>query len=558
MKTSAFHLGFHRDLVLTQLADQGLGARALRSRPTLEGASAAELIAGARALRAAGSLKAKPGLRLASGLLELGLPEEALEVLEDRRVDYAAGENARRLALARALAAAADHKAARAELERAEAAGAAAPGSASLTRALGSPVPVEDALALAAELCGLGLADLAARVLEPHLEAPPPDVLKGAFAVLRLCGPKAAHRLVQALERTFRQEGREASWRSTLTALDGGQDAGVEPEDEGSSARKLLLRACLAEACASARLWPAAIARFDFTGKRWPEPPDSLCELARCVGRDLLDRRPVALAPQDPAPPRIFDLFPYNGEARLLQLKLSEMQGWIERFILVEADETFTGRPKPLYYRSDPQTAAGALTDRITPVVAVKPPGHIAYTWAREFFQKDCGVFGLAGLGRPDDLVILSDADELLEREAAQGFKGEVAAAEMRTFRYFLNCEVVLPTPALKATVTQARLAAAHGWNYLRLGAIRYRRASRLRAAGWHFSSIGDAEWLAYKMQCTAHEEWAYQDETFFARFLTKMRKEGGLGAELAHREIDASFPASIRDSQDALADIIL
>ncbi|HEY5413099.1 MAG TPA: hypothetical protein VIJ94_20495, partial [Caulobacteraceae bacterium] len=211
-----------------------------------------------------------------------------------------------------------------------------------------------------------------------------------------------------------------------------------------------------------------------------------------------------------------------------------------------------------LHYHGDPEAAAGAYAGQVTAVVAPRPPPHIDFTWAREFFQKDCGVLGLEGLCRPDDLVILSDADEILDGVAVQAYDGELASGALRTFRYFLNCEVLSDLPILKATVTRARYAAVFGWNYLRLGAIRYRRADHLKRAGWHFSSIGDPAWLAYKMQCTAHEEWAYQDQSFFARLLPKMKQEGGLGADFARREIDDSFPASIRESREALADFIL
>lgn len=552
MNRSAFRLGFDRDLVRTAIQDADLGARVLALRPGLDGAGPAELIAGGRALRASGALAGKPALRLAQALLDLGLHDEARAILDDPALDTGGRETPRRLALARAQLAGGDLAGARESLTKAEI------GATPLVKAL-SPDRIDAAEAppLAADLLTLGLADLAAEVLVPHLRAPETDILDAAFGVLRLCGPAAALRLLEAMEKSFRQEGREASWRSTLQVLAGGADAGVEEESEGSSRRQLLLRACVAEACAGARLWPAAIRRFDFVGKKWREPPDAMPELARSVGRDLLDRRTVRLLPPGGAAPRTFDIFPYNGEARMLQLKLREMAPWTDGFVLVEADQTFPGQPKPLHFQADPVAAAAELAGRITPVVAGQPPAHIDFTWAREFFQKDCGVLGLQDLARPDDLVILSDADEILDLDAVRGFSGDVAPGHLRTFRYFLNCEFVAEPLRLKTTLTRARFAAVHGWNYLRLGAIRYRRAEHLPAAGWHFSSIGGAEWLAYKMQCTAHEEWNFQDSEFFARFLKKLKK-GGLGDGFVRCDIDDSFPSSVRDSRAALAEFIL
>ena len=465
--------------------------------------------------------------------------------------------------MARAFVAAGRRDAARSALAYALAHGLqarAAEPAAWLAEALG-PGPSDGAPEMAGRLCGLGLPALAADVLRPSLarvrQAGPAaeQLLDAAFGVLRLCDRAEAAELLDAMAPLYRAEGREESLRSTLAVLDGAPDTGVEPESEGSSACQLLLRACLAEACAAARNWPAAIRRFDFAGRKWREPDDGLCELARCVGRDLLDRSTIRL--KEPGGPKsIFDLFPYNGEAGMLQMKLAEMAGWTQRFVLVEADETFPGRPKALHFQADPAAAAGPFADLITPVVVPRPPAHIDYTWAREFFQKDCSVLGLDGLAAPDDIVILSDTDEILARAAVEDFSGDVASGALRTFKFYLNCELVSPTPQLKATVTRACQAAAHGWNYLRLGAIRYRRAEHLPDAGWHFTNIGDPQWLAYKMQCTAHEEWSYMDQSYFERKLPKMRR--ALGPGFVRREIDESFPASIRESRAALADFIL
>ena len=563
MIKSPFRYAFERDLCRTALEDPDLGARVLAERPRLEGAGQPELIAGGRAARAAGPIPAKLAIRLAGGLLDLGAWEEALQVLEDPSTDFTGRDAPRSYLMARAFAAAGRREAARSSLTHALGSGLASKSvepATWLAEALGAE-PSDSAPELSGQLCALALPGLAADILRPGLArageagAAAEPLLEAAFGVLRLCGRADAIRLLDAMQPLYQAEGREPSLQSTLAVLEGGADAGVEPESESSSARQLLLRACLAEACAAAHNWPAAIRRFDYAGKKWREHPDSLCELARCVGRDLLDGAGIRLTASGGAR-RIVDLFPYNGEAAMLQMRLLETGDWIDSFVLVEADETFPGRPKALHFRDDPAAAAGPYADRITPIVAPKPPSHIDYTWAREFFQKDCSVLGLDGLCGPDDLVILSDVDEILSRAAFEGFQGDVASGALRTFRIFLNCELVTPTPQLKTAVTHARQAAAHGWNYLRLGAIRFRRGEHLPNAGWHFSSIGTPEWLAYKMQCTAHEEWSYMDTDFFEKYLPKMRR--ALGPGFQRCEIDDSFPACIRERRDDLADFIL
>src|SRR5665213_2475039 len=104
MIKSAFRHGFDRDLRRTALEDPTLGPRLLAERPGLEGLAPAGFVAAARAARAAGPIGSKLALRLAGGLLDLSLHDEALGILQDRAIDYAARAGAQRLALARAFA----------------------------------------------------------------------------------------------------------------------------------------------------------------------------------------------------------------------------------------------------------------------------------------------------------------------------------------------------------------------------------------------------------------------------------------------------------------------
>lgn len=567
MSKTVFGYAFERDVCLTAIEDDELGARVLRRNPSLEGERGAELIAGARAMLPAGRLKPKLALRFAGALVDAGLAPEAVSVLLDDRIPFAHREGRRQAWLARAHLAAGEAAAASEALDRALRQGAADDGTdlvPILSWALGRGPRPGAALAaqLAQRLCVWGLADAAAEALAPFMSnaaAEPAQALdpliEAAFGVLRLAGAPGGRALLESMAPIYASEGRSDSLRATLATLDGGADAGVESEPQDASARRLLLRGCLAETCAAARLWPAAIGRLDFAGKRGEEPGDALCELARCVGRDLSGRLDIRLQPRDGAR-RIFDVFNFNGEFAMLQLKLREMAGWTERFVLAEADATFTGLPKRLFFQDEPG-AGGAFADRITHVIAPEPPDHIASTWAREFFQKDSAVAGLSGRCAPDDLVILSDVDEMVDRAVVTGFDGALASLELRTFKFFINFEMVTERPQLKSTIARARLVAAHGWDYLRLGAARYRGGSYLPRAGWHFTSIGDPQWLAHKMQCTSHEEWSYMDRAFFEKRLRKYR-EGAFGPGFARREIDESFPASIRESREALDDFIL
>ena len=44
---------------------------------------------------------------------------------------------------------------------------------------------------------------------------------------------------------------------------------------------------------------------------------------------------------------KIYDCFTFYNEFDLLELRLTELYNYVDYFVIVEADTTFTNRPKP-------------------------------------------------------------------------------------------------------------------------------------------------------------------------------------------------------------------
>ena len=49
----------------------------------------------------------------------------------------------------------------------------------------------------------------------------------------------------------------------------------------------------------------------------------------------------------------LYDIFTFNGEREILKLHLNIMDDYVDKFIIVEANKTFTGKSKPLYFFRD-------------------------------------------------------------------------------------------------------------------------------------------------------------------------------------------------------------
>jgi beta-1,4-mannosyl-glycoprotein beta-1,4-N-acetylglucosaminyltransferase len=254
----------------------------------------------------------------------------------------------------------------------------------------------------------------------------------------------------------------------------------------------------------------------------------------------------------------VFDVFPYNGELELLKIKLGEMAPWVDRFVLVEAAMTFSGRAKPLYFDADREALAEFLP-KIIHVVVERFPEHATAAWAREFHQRDEAVKGLQGVWAPQDLVLLTDADEVIDGRALEGFAGDAAQLRLHTFRYFLNYRLAASGIAQRgnASVWRAALLERFGSSLARSVLAGALGASRIEDAGWHFTTVGDAREVARKLGSYSHEENDRPDsEGHYGALLARLRAgELEPGWEVCAPEL---LPASVRDNRTRLERLLL
>jgi beta-1,4-mannosyl-glycoprotein beta-1,4-N-acetylglucosaminyltransferase len=235
-----------------------------------------------------------------------------------------------------------------------------------------------------------------------------------------------------------------------------------------------------------------------------------------------------------------WDAFTFFNELDVLDIRLYELNPVVDRFVLVEGTRTFSGKPKPLYFDQHRSDFKRYLS-KITHVVVDDLPGeHVVDRWQRETQQRNAITRGLSC--EPSDILMISDVDEIPEREAVR------ALAEMcdrpigllqRLYYYWLNCEFGdwLGTTMLPADLLTTPQA------------IREQRGTIARTShvGWHFSFLGD---VIHKIESFSHHEVdlpRYKDpET-----VDENRRMGydPFGRELygVFREIDASWPIAVR-----------
>lgn len=221
---------------------------------------------------------------------------------------------------------------------------------------------------------------------------------------------------------------------------------------------------------------------------------------------------------------KIFDCFIFYNELDLLEIRLNTLSELVDYFVLVESTVTFTGKPKPLFYENN-KARFKDFHDRIIHVIVDDMPEVVESTFVREEFQRSAIGRGLAG-AEPDDLIIVSDADEIPKpdvlRAALDDPAGKITYFEGVYYHFFLNWRLIgrkdLMTSRmiefrhfrdgwLSYTTKGCRSKSAPGWvehlMWLPYAAVRHRAILRRRVCRegcWHFSFAMDPDTIRQKI----------------------------------------------------------
>lgn len=219
---------------------------------------------------------------------------------------------------------------------------------------------------------------------------------------------------------------------------------------------------------------------------------------------------------------RVFDAFMFNNELDVLELRLAELASVVDRFVLVEAAETHSARPKPLHFEANRHRFQRYL-DRIEHV-KVECFANLTDAWARENSQREAIRLGLQDLA-DDDFVIISDVDEIPRPSAIARLRSLPGAAfvGMRLALFYLRfnylqlrgADPVFVWPVAVRGDVLRRLGPQQVRN-MRTALHRAHRLGTLAAdqvvldhAGWHFSYVGDDQSVRDKLASFAHLELA-------------------------------------------------
>jgi hypothetical protein len=238
----------------------------------------------------------------------------------------------------------------------------------------------------------------------------------------------------------------------------------------------------------------------------------------------------------------------FRDETDMLEMRLHETDGLIDRHVIVEAPVTHRGVAKPLHYRD----SAGRFERHAAVITAITADLPAGEPWVLEHAQRDAAWPVIDAEAADGDVVLICDVDEipsrsLLERARA-GLLPEVCSVRMRTTLHAVDWEVPasrVPPACVAATAGYIR---RHGGS---LAAIRDRRAEYPEVAdgGWHFSWTGGPAAAREKLEtATCHTELLGTAEGDLIAAGTRYRtSQDGGGLPVVAAEVDQTWPGWIR-----------
>lgn len=198
----------------------------------------------------------------------------------------------------------------------------------------------------------------------------------------------------------------------------------------------------------------------------------------------------------------IYDCFMFSNELDILEIRLNELKDVVDKFVIIESETTTSGLPKKLYFKENMDRFKD-FKDKII-YSSYQVPTDSKDAWVREEASRNTLKYVL-GYVKAEDIVIISDADEITSREAIEKFDIQTGGRTLvqKFFYYRLNCYI----PSY--IWGWSKIVSGQTYNQLSPQAIRYARMMNMEVpGGWHFSFIGTPQMIADKIKSFAHQEY--------------------------------------------------
>lgn len=223
----------------------------------------------------------------------------------------------------------------------------------------------------------------------------------------------------------------------------------------------------------------------------------------------------------------IYDSFTFFNEYDLLEVRLAEHDPFVDYFIIAEGDKTFSGEPHPHQLDlNDPRIAKYSHKIRYVRIALNEAPCD---PWVNERIQRNALLEDTSF--QANDIILLSDLDEIVSRHAwptllATVQQSGVIGIRMKTMYYYVNLQ------GNNVDLTKAKLFTGAHFCSLSSSADEIRQSKTKPTdeyCGWHFSYLGQTEFIIQKLNSFSHQEYNTSFYTSRSRIKSVVRKQRDL-----------------------------
>tara|TARA_Y100000741_G_scaffold62842_1_gene44727 strand:+ start:231 stop:1043 length:813 start_codon:yes stop_codon:yes gene_type:complete len=265
----------------------------------------------------------------------------------------------------------------------------------------------------------------------------------------------------------------------------------------------------------------------------------------------------------------IYDCFSYLDEDLLLNMRLNILDKYVDYFVIVEGNKTWQNNPKEL--RFDIKKYEKFKHKIIYIEVTDLPDGEDPYL--RENYQRNSILKGLSN-SKDEDIIIISDLDEIPNPEVFSNFKKEMryAVFKQKHFYYKFNLQSKNNPYWLGSKICLKKYLKSPQWlrdlkfkkrSFWRLD--KFRLNNIIENGGWHFCNLKKPESLLYKYEnlCETDDPIHFK-EKIDKKYLNleEIKKRITAGKDIIGRKdnfikinIDNSFPKFLIDNKSIYKD---
>ena len=266
---------------------------------------------------------------------------------------------------------------------------------------------------------------------------------------------------------------------------------------------------------------------------------------------------------------KIFDCITYLNEDHLLNLRFNILNEYVDYFVVCEAKEDHRGREKKLNFSYE---KFSRFKEKIIYLVVEKFE-NCKRTWDRQNYQRNYLINGISKANN-DDLILFSDVDEIPNLKNLDYFKNKlkdnIGIFDQKVFYYKLNLRVTDYEQWEGTRICNKRFLKSFSWlrDKVRLKNLKYsfwrfnkfKKIYKIENGGWHFSFLGNAEFISSKIKSYVHSEYDQEKYTKIEEINNRIKNAldpYDRKKKIITVPIDKTYPEFIYLNKEKLKDLI-